>query len=283
MQHLSRSDCEKLLTVVADLYSVPDPDSLPHVFLKALGGLIQHEFAGCHLIEPRRRLIAAVYEPERTPAPAEHKDFWRLTHQHPLMPVIFTRPSQAWKLSDVMSRQAFRATEFYNVLYRPLQVDCELAAALPEGDAAQTFCLISLFRSGHDFNERDRTVLNMLLPHVATARRRTRSRTGRTEGSHDGRLLSDPSLFCAWMHNKPDWNLTNRECEVLFWLCQGKTNSEIGGILGIAERTAETHALHIYPKMGVENRYTAIATINRLVASEAITFQLCPQPQQPLG
>ena len=273
MQQLSRSDCEKLLAVVAELYSVRDPDSLPHVFLKALRGVIQHEFAGCHLIEPRRRLIAAVYEPERTPAPAEHKDFWRLTHQHPLMPVIFTQPSQAWKLSDVMSRQAFRATEFYNVLYRPLQVDCELAAALPEGDASQTYCLISLFRSGHDFNERDRTILNMLLPHVAHARRRTRNGGARTAaGSPDGQLLSDLSLFCAWTRNKGDWRLTDRECQVLFWLCQGKTNSEIGRILGIAERTAETHALHIYPKMGVENRYTAIATINRLAASERIAL-----------
>ena len=36
--------------------------------------------------------------------------------------------------------------------------------------------------------------------------------------------------------------------------------------LGIAERTAETHALHIYPKMGVENRYTAIATLNRFAS-----------------
>jgi len=34
--------------------------------------------------------------------------------------------------------------------------------------------------------------------------------------------------------------------------------------LGIAGRTAETHALRIYPKIGVENRYGAIATVSRL-------------------
>jgi DNA-binding CsgD family transcriptional regulator len=50
----------------------------------------------------------------------------------------------------------------------------------------------------------------------------------------------------------------------LYWLCQGKTNDEIGTILGIAGRTAETHALRIYPKIGVENRYGAISTISRL-------------------
>ena len=44
---------------------------------------------------------------------------------------------------------------------------------------------------------------------------------------------------------------------------QGKSNAEIGSILGISHRTAETHALNIYPKMGVENRFGAIAELAR--------------------
>jgi DNA-binding NarL/FixJ family response regulator len=35
----------------------------------------------------------------------------------------------------------------------------------------------------------------------------------------------------------------------------------------VAERTAETHGLHIYHKMGVENCYTATATLSRLAAA----------------
>ncbi|MBK7999829.1 MAG: helix-turn-helix transcriptional regulator [Verrucomicrobia bacterium] len=73
-------------------------------------------------------------------------------------------------------------------------------------------------------------------------------------------------MFRAWLKTRSEWELTQRECDVLFWLCQGKTNAEIGTILGIAERTAETHALHIYPKIGVENRYNAIATLSRLAS-----------------
>ena len=267
MQPLSSSDCEKLLSLTAELYSVRESGSLPQQFLRALQPIIPHEFGGCHLIEPSRHHIAACYEPERSPRPAKHKEFWRLADQHPLNAVLFEQPSRAWKLSDVMSRQAFHATELYNVLYRPLQVDCELVAALPDQDAPSAFFLISLHRCRRDFSERDRTVLNLLLPHVADIRRRICANAQQAANGHaqyDSSFPAEGDAFREWLRWKTPWGLTHRECDVLFWLCQGKTNGEIGRILGIAERTAETHALHIYPKMGVENRYTAIATLNRL-------------------
>jgi DNA-binding CsgD family transcriptional regulator len=48
-----------------------------------------------------------------------------------------------------------------------------------------------------------------------------------------------------------------REAEVLQWLCQGKTNQEIGIILDISFRTVKKHLERIYQKIGVENRTTA--------------------------
>jgi DNA-binding CsgD family transcriptional regulator len=51
--------------------------------------------------------------------------------------------------------------------------------------------------------------------------------------------------------------LTSREREVLFWLAQGKSNAEIGAILGITTATVGKHLERIYPKLGVENRTAA--------------------------
>ncbi len=48
--------------------------------------------------------------------------------------------------------------------------------------------------------------------------------------------------------------LTPREAEVLFWVAQGKTNAEIGTILGAAAATVKKHLEHIFEKLGVENR-----------------------------
>src|SRR5262245_61546935 len=165
-----------------------------------------------------------------------------------------------------MSLQSFHSTEFYNVLYRPLQVDCELVAALPDHQEPSAFLLISLHRRRNDFSEHDRLLLNLLLPHVANARRRLRLH--QQYASPGRKYFPEESTFHEWLHARTPWELTRRESQVLFWLYQGKTNAEIGSILGIAERTAETHALRLYPKMGVENRYTAIATMTRLSSGQ---------------
>ena len=266
MPQLPSSDCEKLLALTGELYTLEEAGSLPQHILRSLRTIIPHEFGGCHLIEPSRRHIAACYAPESPPLPAQHKDFWRLSETHPLNSVLFAAPPRAWKLSDVISRQAFYLTECYNALYRPLRVDCELVAVLPDHQIPGAFLLLSLHRWREDFSERDRAMLNLLLPHIAGARRRIQARNGR--GSmHGAPLPGEESAFTCWLREHTSWELTQREGEVLFWLCQGKTNGEIGRILGIAERTAETHALHIYPKMGVENRYNAIATLNRVGGS----------------
>ncbi|WP_018016059.1 response regulator [Teredinibacter turnerae] len=53
--------------------------------------------------------------------------------------------------------------------------------------------------------------------------------------------------------------LTTRESEVLLWLARGKTNREIGQILGTSPRTINKHLEQIYKKLGVENRTTAAA------------------------
>jgi DNA-binding CsgD family transcriptional regulator len=267
MPQLSSTDCEKLLALTGELYTIADTASLPQSLLRSLRGIIPHEFGGCHLLEPSRRFIAACYAPERPPLPSQHKDFWRLAETHPLNRVLLAHPPRAWKLSDVISRQAFHLTEFYNALYRPLEVDCELVAMLPDEQAPGAFLLLSLHRRRADFSERDRALLNLLLPHVAAARRRLQGRPGLA--SAGASLPGDEGAFAEWLRARTPWELTQREGEVLFWLCQGKTNAEIGRILGIAERTAETHALHIYPKMGVENRYTAIATLNRFATGKS--------------
>lgn len=53
--------------------------------------------------------------------------------------------------------------------------------------------------------------------------------------------------------------LTVREAEVLLWLAQGKTNPEIGIILGSKPATVHKHTEHIFEKLGVETRTAAAA------------------------
>jgi DNA-binding NarL/FixJ family response regulator len=60
--------------------------------------------------------------------------------------------------------------------------------------------------------------------------------------------------------------VTSRESEVLLWLSRGKSNREIGEILGISPRTVNKHLEQIFVKLGVENRASAAARAVRLLA-----------------
>lgn len=51
--------------------------------------------------------------------------------------------------------------------------------------------------------------------------------------------------------------LTPREAEVLLWIAQGKSNADIGTILGCTENTVKVHTARIFEKQGFENRNSA--------------------------
>lgn len=55
------------------------------------------------------------------------------------------------------------------------------------------------------------------------------------------------------------FGLTQRESEVLYWAIKGKTNKDIGDILGTSPRTVNKHMEHVFAKLGVETRTAAAA------------------------
>lgn len=61
----------------------------------------------------------------------------------------------------------------------------------------------------------------------------------------------------APLPSKP--RLTQRECEVLTWIANGKSAWEIGEILEISKRTVDEHAQTAFRKLGASNRTQAVA------------------------
>ena len=59
--------------------------------------------------------------------------------------------------------------------------------------------------------------------------------------------------------------LTQREAEVLLWISRGKSNRDIGDILGMRPGTVTKHLEQVYNKLGVENRASATAMALRNV------------------
>ncbi|MEO6740613.1 MAG: response regulator transcription factor [Chthoniobacteraceae bacterium] len=52
--------------------------------------------------------------------------------------------------------------------------------------------------------------------------------------------------------------ISPREAEVLLWVAQGKSNADIASILDLSPATVKRHVMHIFEKIGVENRSSAV-------------------------
>ena len=80
-----------------------------------------------------------------------------------------------------------------------------------------------------------------------------------------GAIGADEYLFRLTAENRRSedeilrqhFSLTQRESEVLLWIAKGKSNRDIGEILGLSSRTVTKHLEQIYVKLGVENRASA--------------------------
>lgn len=60
---------------------------------------------------------------------------------------------------------------------------------------------------------------------------------------------------------KESFQLTDREGEAIYYVSLGKTNPEIGLILGTSDRTIHKHLQNAYRKLGVENRKALIVFV----------------------
>jgi DNA-binding NarL/FixJ family response regulator len=62
------------------------------------------------------------------------------------------------------------------------------------------------------------------------------------------------------MSNPAEDSLSAREIEVLQLVARGNSNKDIGKALHISTATVKTHLIHIYSKLGVDDRTAAVTT-----------------------
>ncbi len=153
--------------------------------------------------------------------------FWPLhdrLHQHTTTAVRF---------SDGLSQREKRRNPWYTMVMRS-HVEHEMRLWLPSPSGVVRGFFFVRAPGRHDFQERDRAVLNVLRPHLAAIRER-------------------------WQRRRHPPGLTDRETQVLQLLRQGLTNQEIADRLVIATGTVRTHLEHIYDKLDAHTRTQAIA------------------------
>jgi DNA-binding CsgD family transcriptional regulator len=155
-----------------------------------------------------------------------------------------TGATHALRLSDVIPTREFRKSAYYRKCHSRLGLAYTLA--LPLQVDAETVIGLTLNRSKRNFSIQDRALLDAFGPHVILAWQR------------HGDPWEEPSPRPAcprqlWVKR----GLTKRECDVLWWMTEGKQNVEIAAILGISLATVQKHVAHLVRKLRAENRHAA--------------------------
>ncbi len=236
---LSEPDYRGALAVLREAGDVDGLVAFPEPVLDAFRRLVPcdvvtyHERTGCDGVPD----LVFVGEPRGPVTPEIRAAHRRYLHQDPLSPADGAR-----KISDFLSRREYRRLDLYQQVDRPLGVEHLLCLWLdPAGTASAR---LEFDRARRDFGERDRAVLDLLLPYLrqlwrsAIARRRWHAR---------------PSARAEC--------LTPREWTILERVAEGKTNGEIASSLWISRETVRKHLENAYRKLGVHTRTEAVAAV----------------------
>lgn len=261
MAALSPTQYDRLLACIFQMHQIERLSDLPQQLLPLVSGLLPNESLTWNEIG-RHGLTTAVSYPHF----AEHPR-WMMAarahlHEHPVLQHYRrTKDGGAHHLTEFISRREFRRGGLYHDCYRHLRYEDHLAATYQLGTPVVYGIAIG---RNKNFTETDRLLLDALMPHVRLLHqrllmieqlRRTRARPADAE--------------CLPQSHSATPRLTDREREILHWLGEGKTNDEIGLIVGISRFTVKNHLAHIFDKLGVPNRIGALRWLLEELRSQA--------------
>jgi DNA-binding CsgD family transcriptional regulator len=246
-------DVDRVLRILPPLYTYAPLNEFLTTSIHLLHGLMQCDHSAWFVYEYRDRVrLRAIAESDRRVTRDVAAILEEGVTSHPLARhCAIERPAGAVLLSDTPERARMEHRERYAEIYRLLEMDHEIT--LPIVLSSERSVGISFRKRARDFTERDRHLLNLLQPHVQRAFANAELVDARGDSRPVQSALADTSV------------LTDREAEVAFWIAEGKTNSEIGLILGMATRTVEKHVEHLLEKLRVENRTTAAIQLRTLL------------------
>ena len=240
---LSRADLERSLrSLGAVAEQSDDAAAFARAGVRELPALVASELTTlsiCHLKTGRREVTG--FPDERLGA-EDRACFDRHCSVHPLVRHhTVQRGRAAHRISDSIPFSRFRLGALYSEYYRRIGIDHVVALPVLVDD--EVLVSFVLNRRRRDFSDRECELLDRVGPVLARlfAGLRASARSG-------------TQSLCAGA-TAP---LTPRERDVIAWLAAGKTDRDIGAILGCSHRTVQKHLQRIYEKLGVETRTAAV-------------------------
>jgi transcriptional regulator EpsA len=125
-------------------------------------------------------------------------------------------------------------------------------------------CLYAMFSRSSQHEVTSRRAIDVMLPYIDTALRRVEhlppQRAAPRQELAPARVLNIRDKTAeSIIVRQHGGGMSNREMQIMQWVEQGKTNSEIGTILEISAYTVKNHLQRIFKKLDVYNRAQAVS------------------------
>jgi DNA-binding CsgD family transcriptional regulator len=162
MTQLGAGDLAAILEFSLEARTFADVESFRAGILPGLRRLVPCNLVGYNEHDPKTGSWLVFTDPV-VPFAGLDERFTELAHQHPVAQRVSIGDVAPYMLSDFLSERELHRLELYQDLYRPLGTEDQIAfGLLPEGPVIG----IALNRPRRSFSERDRTVLDVVRPHV---------------------------------------------------------------------------------------------------------------------
>lgn len=212
MGRLGHRDTEALLSYLREVYVSSDLAGFASRVVSTLPQVLPSESVSYAEIDPQNRKTGAeVLDPPASDYALEARVFERHVHEHPLINNYQqTGEGQAVKISDFLTKSQWRSRALYNEFFKEIRgIEHQMAIAIPTSAVPVG---IALGRSGRDFSERDRLLLDLLRPHLMQAHRNAAALTQRqhdanhlrqaVEGSERGMIVLSSKDRIQWCNER---------------------------------------------------------------------------------
>ena len=248
---LEQYEWEKINLMVSEMNQIKDIAKFRKEFLTSLGRLVSFDLADFYLNDTKSPNKVKLVDPvvvSRFPQKFNEKfmlEYDRNYGQVDYVKWIFSsHESVVYRESDLINAEMRTKSTFYLDYLKPAGFINVAGVSIAE----QGVCVgaITLYRTERygDFSDKDIYILKQLLPHLQN---KLTAEIDAVENNVEKCKAS--SYFLTH-----EYNLSNREIEILKLLCDGKNNNEISKMLSISLNTVKKHNSNIFNKLNVDSR-----------------------------
>lgn len=152
-----------------ELYSHRDLEGFRSSVVKIVSGVVSSELASYNEIDLRSPETILIQQPVAPDSPGIKEAFDSYIGQHPFVKHFGqSGDGRAGRVTDFLPQREFRQLGLYNEYYRYVGVDRSLAVGLLHTPSQRVG--VSFARSGKEFSEREKLIINTLRPHLIQAR-----------------------------------------------------------------------------------------------------------------